>query len=246
MRSHPVESRPDWSTLGDAIDGEVVLPESPAYDRVPQPFNRRFGDVLPLAVVRCASPEDAAETIAFLTRHDLESATRSGGHCFAGHSSTTGVAVDVTPMASVTVADGVATVGAGARLGRVYDALQDHGRAIPAGTCPPVGIAGLALGGGLGILGRRYGLTSDLLVRVQIVLADGRILECDNNHHDDLFWALRGAGAGNVGVVTSFHFRTVPAPDVTNVHATWPYLEAADTVLGRGGRRSDPTSWRRA
>jgi FAD/FMN-containing dehydrogenase len=230
MRSHPEESPSDWSTLGDAIDGELVLPGSPAYDRVPQPFNMRFGDVQPLAVVRCARPEDVAETIAFLTRHNLESAPRSGGHCYAGQSSTTGVVVDVTPMASVTVAAGMATVGAGARLGRVYDALQDHGLAIPAGTCPPVGIAGLTLGGGLGILGRRYGLTSDQLVRVQIVLADGRILECDDNHHNDLFWALRGAGAGNFGVVTSFHFRTVPAPDVTNVHATWPYSQATDLI----------------
>jgi FAD/FMN-containing dehydrogenase len=230
MRSHPADPPPDWPTLSDAIDGEVVLPESAAYDRVHPAFNLRFGNVRPQAVVRCAGPEDVAETIAFLGRHDLGSAVRSGGHCFAGHSSTAGVVVDVTPMASVTVSDGVATIGAGARLGRVYDALQDHGLAIPAGTCPPVGIAGLALGGGLGILGRRHGLTSDHLVRARIVLADGRILDCDESHHGDLFWALRGAGAGNFGVVTSFDFRPVAAPDVTNVHATWPYSQAVALI----------------
>jgi FAD/FMN-containing dehydrogenase len=230
VRSDPVDSPPDWQTLQRAIDGEVVLPGSPAYGRVHQPFNLRFSNVRPLAVVRCASPDDVAATIAFLARHDLESVTRSGGHCFAGHSSTRGVLVDVSPMASVTVADGVATVGAGARLDGVYDALEGHGVTIPAGTCPPVGIAGLALGGGLGILGRTYGLTSDHLVRAQIVLADGRIVECDERDYDDLFWALRGAGAGNFGVVTSFKLSTVPAPDVTNVHVNWSFSEAVAVI----------------
>jgi FAD/FMN-containing dehydrogenase len=93
-----------------------------------------------------------------------------------------------------------------------------------------VGIAGLALGGGLGILGRTYGVTSDHLAGAQIVLADGRILECDEHHHDDLFWALRGAGAGNFGVVTSFEFRTVPAPEATNVHLSWPFSLAVPVI----------------
>jgi FAD/FMN-containing dehydrogenase len=232
MRPDPADTTPRWTTLQAAIAGEVALPGSSGYDQVQQPFNLRFDHVQPRAVVRCAAPEDVAETISFLGRHGLESATRSGGHCFAGHSSTRGVVVDVTLMSSVTVSDRVATVGAGARLGAVYDALQDHGLVVPAGTCPPVGIAGLALGGGLGILGRRYGVTSDQLLRAQIVLADGRILECDENHHDDLFWALRGAGAGNFGVVTSFDFRTVSAPHATNLHATWPYSQAAAVIEG--------------
>jgi FAD/FMN-containing dehydrogenase len=229
MEDSPASS-PDWPALQGAIAGEVVLAGSPSYDRVEPPFNARFHDVRPQAIVRCATPEDVRETISFLAGHRLEMAMRSGGHCFAGHSSTAGVVVDVTPMRGVGVSGGVATVGAGARLGDVYDALQQHGLAIPAGTCPPVGIAGLVLGGGLGILGRTYGVTSDRLVRAQIVLADGRILECDEHHDADLFWALRGAGAGNFGVVTSFQLRTVPAPDATNVHAAWPYSHAAAVI----------------
>ena len=79
------------------------------------------------------------------------------------------------------------------------------------------------------------------------MLADGRILECDEHHDADLFWALRGAGAGNFGVVTSFQFRTVPAPDATNIHAAWPYSQAAvSSGPGRVGRRSGPTSWPQA
>jgi FAD/FMN-containing dehydrogenase len=227
---HSLGSSPDWPTLQGVIAGEVVLAGSPTYDRVDPPFNARFHDVRPQAIVRCATPEDVRETVSFLADHRLETAMRSGGHCFAGHSSTPGVVVDVTPMRAVGVSGGVATVGAGARLGDVYDALQQHGLAVPAGTCPPVGIAGLVLGGGLGILGRAYGVTSDHLVRAQIVLADGRIVECDEHHDPDLFWALRGAGAGNFGVVTSFQFRTVPAPEATNIHAAWPYSQAAAVI----------------
>jgi len=124
----------------------------------------------------------------------------------------------------------VATVGAGARLGEVYEALQQHDVTIPAGTCPPVGVAGLTLGGGLGILGRKYGVTSDRLIGAQVVLADGRILDCDQSHNEDLFWALRGAGGGNFGVVTSLVFQTVPVPEVTNFHLAWPYLRAVSVI----------------
>jgi FAD/FMN-containing dehydrogenase len=93
-----------------------------------------------------------------------------------------------------------------------------------------VGIAGLTLGGGLGILGRRYGVTSDHLLGAQVVLADGRIVDCDEVHDGELFWALRGAGAGNFGVVTSLVFRTVPASSATNFHLTWAYSHAAAVI----------------
>jgi len=218
---------PDWEALQGVIAGAVVLPGSPDYEELPKPFNARFDDVCPQAVVLCATPQDVSETISFVTRHRLECAMRSGAHCFAGRSASRGVVIDVTPMRSVSVSGGVATVGAGARLGHVYDSLQEHDLAIPAGTCPSVGAAGLTLGGGLGILGRRYGVTSDHLIGAQIVLADGRVAECDDSHEEDLFWALRGAGAGTFGVVTSLVFRAVPAPAATNFHLAWPFARAA-------------------
>jgi FAD/FMN-containing dehydrogenase len=223
-------STPSWQALQAGIAGEVVLPGSPAYQELPKPFNARFHDIRPQAIVRCATPQDVAETISFTRRHGLACAPRSGGHCFAGRSVTPGLVIDVTPMASVSVSGQVATVGAGARLGAVYDALQQQGLAIPAGTCPPVGVAGLTLGGGLGILGRHYGVTSDRLVAAQVVLGDGRVLDCDEHHDEDLFWALRGAGAGNFGVVTSLVFGAIPAPEVTNVHLVWPPARAAAVI----------------
>jgi FAD/FMN-containing dehydrogenase len=223
-------SMPSWQALQGGIAGDVVLPGSPTFETLPKLFNARFHDVRPQAIIRCATPEDVAETISFAVRHGLECATRSGGHCFAGRSVGRGLIIDVTPMGSVSVSGDVAVVGAGARLGVVYESLQQQGLAIPAGTCPTVGVAGLTLGGGLGILGRSYGVTSDRLLAARIVLADGRVLDCDQHHHQDLFWALRGAGAGNFGVVTSLVFGAVPAPQVTNFHLTWPPARAAALI----------------
>jgi FAD/FMN-containing dehydrogenase len=134
------------------------------------------------------------------------------------------------PMRSVSVSNGVATAGAGARLGDLYDALAEHDLTIPAGCGPSVGISGLTLGGGLGILGRKYGLTSDHLLAAQIVLADGRVIECDDNHDEELFWALRGAGGCNFGVVTSLTFNTIPAPDATAFHLIWPHTQATALI----------------
>ena len=130
----------------------------------------------------------------------------------------------------MSVAGGVATVGAGARLGDLYDALTKHELTIPAGCGPSVGIAGLTLGGGLGILGRKHGLTCDHLLSAQVVLADGRVVECDEHHHEALFWALRGAGGGQFGVVTSLVFRTLAEPAATSFRLRWPHTHAAAVI----------------
>jgi FAD/FMN-containing dehydrogenase len=221
---------PDWGPLERAIDGSVGLPGSESYEAHHRPFNARFNEVESEAVVSCVNPHDVAETLAFVRRHGEAFAVRAGGHSFAGHSTTRGVLVDVGPMRSVSVSGGLVTVGAGATLGEVYGALEEHGLAIPGGTCPPVGVCGLTLGGGLGILGRTYGVTSDSLVGAEIVLADGRIVASDEHHDEDLFWALRGAGTGNFGVVTSLVFRPVPAPEATNLHLSWPFSDAAAVI----------------
>jgi FAD/FMN-containing dehydrogenase len=219
-----------WAALDAEIAGEVALPGSAGYELARKPPIARFHDVRPEAVVRCATPGDVTATISLARRAGLPTAIRSGGHCFAGHSSTGGVLIDVSPMRSVVVEGEVATVGAGARLGELYDSLAGRGRTIPAGCGPTVGISGLALGGGLGILGRRHGLTCDHLLAAQAVLADGRIVECDQHHDQDLFWALRGAGAGGFGVVTALVFGTVPAPATTCFHLVWPASDAVPVI----------------
>src|SRR4029453_13904097 len=126
------------------IAGEVALPGSPTYEASRRPFNRRFHEVAPEAFVVGSTAQDVSEAIALPGRHGLHVVIRSGGHSFAGHSTTRGVVIDVSPMRAVSVSGGLATVGAGARLGEVYDALQSHGLAIPARTCPSVGVGGRA------------------------------------------------------------------------------------------------------
>jgi FAD/FMN-containing dehydrogenase len=190
----------------------------------------RFRHVQPRVVAPCETPEDVADALARARRDGLRVAVRCGGHCFGGRSSTDGLLIDVSPMRSVTVGDGTATVGAGAVLGDLYDALDAHGRTIAGGCGPTVGIAGLALGGGLGILGRRHGLTSDQLVAAQVVLADGRVVECDEQRDGDLFWALRGSGGGQFGVVCRLELRTLPAPRVTTLDLVWPLAHAAAAI----------------
>jgi FAD/FMN-containing dehydrogenase len=184
----------------------------------------RFAATRPAAVMPCATAEDIAAAVSFARRNHHPVAVRGGGHCFAGRSTTTGVVIDVRPMTGVRLDGDRAVIGAGTRLGEVYDALAAHRRTIAAGCGPTVGIAGLTLGGGLGVLGRRYGLTSDNLVAATVVLADGRTVAAG----DDLLWMLRGGGAP--GVVTSLTFRTVPAPAATGFRLIFPPGSAADVL----------------
>jgi FAD/FMN-containing dehydrogenase len=184
----------------------------------------RFAGIRPAAVLPCATPADVAAALARARHQGLPVAVRGGGHCFAGRSSTTGVVVDVSPMTGVRVDGDRATIGAGTRLAEVYDRLAGHGRTLPAGCGPTVGIAGLTLGGGLGILGRRHGLTCDHLLGARVVLADGREVEAG----DDLLWVLRGGGAP--GVVTELTFATVPAPDSTAFRLAFPAAAAVDVL----------------
>src|SRR5215212_766588 len=129
----------DWGALQRAIDGDEVMPGSANYESVRKPVMARFEHVRPAAVVRCATPTDVAATLAVARGLRLPTAIRSGGHSVAGRSSTDGIVLDVTPMRSVAVAEEVATVGAGVRLGDLYDELAEHGLTIPAGCGSSVG-----------------------------------------------------------------------------------------------------------
>lgn len=184
----------------------------------------RFAAIRPFAVLSCATVADVVAAVGEVREGRHTVAVRGGGHCFAGRSSSTGIVIDTSPMAGVDVDGDRAVIGAGTRLAEVYDVLAAAGRTIPAGCGPTVGIAGLTLGGGLGILGRRYGLTCDSLVAARVVLPDGRVVEAG----DDLLWMLRGGGAP--GVVCSLTFTTVPAPRSTAFRLGFPPAAAADVV----------------
>ncbi len=195
-------------------------------------FNTRFDAISPQAIAYCQSGSDVRQAVLWARRHGVRVAARAGGHSYAGYSTTPGVVVDVSRIGAVRVdaAGKTAVVGAGARLIDVYEALWKRRVAIPAGSCPTVGIAGLALGGGVGFASRKLGLTCDNLLSATIVTPRGAVLECSKREHPDLFWALRGGGGGNFGVVTSFRLRVHPVSTVTTFSVDWPWAQAARVV----------------
>lgn len=218
----------DWSALADGLAGELIRTGEPHYRLARQNFDPTFDHIRPAAIAYCHHGHDVAECLRFARRYHLPVTPRCGGHSYLGTSLGPGLVIDVGPMARVRAdrASGTAAVGAGARLVDVYTALATHGVSIPAGSCPTVGIAGLALGGGLGVVGRAYGTTSDNLRAVDIVTTDGRRRHCDRHHDPDLFWACRGGGGGTFGIATEFTFATHPAADIVLFFLRWPWSRA--------------------
>ncbi|MCB9598219.1 MAG: FAD-binding oxidoreductase [Sandaracinaceae bacterium] len=222
----------DWARLAEQLDGRLVRPDAPDYATARLLFDPRFDDLRPAGIAYCASESDVQRSIAFARDHGLPFAARCGGHSYGGYSSGAGLVCDVSPLSTVRVdaAGGAAVLGAGARLIDIYAGLAARGLALPGGSCPSVGIAGLTLGGGQGVLSRKLGLTCDALSSLRIVTADATIHACDAGRDDDLFWASRGGGGGNFGVATSFTFRADPVAELTRFALPWPWAAAADVI----------------
>jgi len=220
-----------YGQLARTIQGDVVVPSDPAYTQARVLYDTRFDGVHPRAVVFVESIADVEKTVRWARKHALRLTPRSGGHSYGGYSVSPGVVVDVSRLHGVTVApNGRAAVGAGARLIDVYDRLWQHGVTVPAGTCPTVGIAGLTQGGGIGFAARKFGLTCDNLVQAILVTADGRALVAGPREHADLYWAVRGGGGGNFGIVTRLVFRTHAVANVATCTVAWPWSDARQVV----------------
>lgn len=229
-----------WAALAAAATGTLLRPSSVGFNAAKQTENPRFDDAAPLGILLAASAADVAAGIAFARNTGTPLAVRSGGHNYAGWSAGGASGTDVKPSLVISTQglDGVtlsndgstATIGPGAPLAKVYEALGTRGRAIGAGSCGTVAIGGLTLGGGVGVLSRSFGLTCDQLTAVEIVTADGVVHHASASKDQDLFWASRGGGGGSTGIVTSMTFATRPAPDVTMFALSWPWSAAADVV----------------
>lgn len=235
----PPAAGPNWKGLGSRVAGRLELPGAGAYEEVKRVENPRFDAARPLAVLSAATSDDVSAAVRFAAEEAVPLVTRAGGHSYSGYSSgdagAAGLApslvVDVRGLSEITVhMDGTVTVGAGASLIAVYAALGLKGRALAGGSCPTVGVAGLTLGGGVGVLTRAYGLTSDALVSVELVTSRGDKVTASARENTDLFWACRGGG-GQVGILTSLTFRTVPAPTISTVFLEWSFSDAIPVIL---------------
>ena len=223
-----------WRSLARALRGQLVLPTTPGFSTRALLYNSKFTSLRPQAIAYCTGSDDVARCIDFVNTHDVAFAARSGGHSYGGYSSSPGLIIDVSRLNAieVDVTSRRAKIGAGARLIDVYNVLGQHGLVLPSGSCPTVGIAGITLGGGVGVFARKFGLTCDHLYSSRLVTASATQLSANAETHSDLWWALRGGGGGNFGVVTSFDFDLAPMPRVTLFSQQFPWRAAASVLEG--------------
>jgi FAD/FMN-containing dehydrogenase len=224
-------STTEVGALAARVSGPVLVPGDAAYDAARSVHNGLI-DRRPALIVRCRTTADVVAALAFARAQGLDVSVRGGGHSVAGRAVTDGAAmIDLAEMKRIAVDPDRATATAegGVLWGELNDAAAAHGLAVTGGAISTTGIAGLTLGGGLGWLMAKYGLAADNLLSVELVTADGDVLEVDAESHPDLFWALRGGG-GNFGIATSFTYRVHPLETVVGGLIAHP-IDAAPDLL---------------
>ena len=231
-RSQNTVSEQAWRDLADNLRGRLLRPGEHGFDAAALPDNVRFASVQPLGIAECASVEDVSYALRWCQDVGLPQVPRSGGHSYYGYSTTDGLLIRVTGMNTVRYDSQSARVVAsgGAQNRNMVAALQPHNVMVPGGNCPTVGVAGLALGGGLGYSMRSLGLTADNLVSTQVVLADGQVVTASRTENPDLFWALRGGAGGNFGINTELTFDAHPAKDCTWFTLEYPAARHAEVL----------------
>lgn len=214
------------------LTGRVVMPGSPGYDEARQVYNGRF-DKFPAVIVYCGMPQDVVNAVRWVRRQQLPFRIRCGGHSYEAFSLVDGgLVIDVSELVTLQVdrGAGIAQVGAGWQLLPLYEALWNQRVAIPTGTCPTVGISGITLGAGYGLLSRLWGMTCDQLLELELVTVQGNLIRVNERQYGDLFWACRGGGGGNFGVITSFTFRVQPVETVSRYRMTWDFSDLKKVV----------------
>lgn len=204
----------------------TTLPDDITYNTVRFNFNKRF-NVFPHAILTPSNDTELSFIIKITQELNLSFSIRSGGHCAEPASLSMGYIVDLSNMSSIKLdlKKEEAIIGAGCRLGTIVETLGKQNYAIPTGTCQSVAIGGLALGGGLGMLSRPFGLTCDSIKSMRVITADGNTIETSADNYPDLFWALKGAGNGSFGVVTDFTFAIQQIKEVSTFEMDWTWDE---------------------
>ena len=219
-------------TFAAGLRGDVLLRSSPNYDRTRLVWNASF-DKKPALIARCTGAADVQQAVNFAREHQLLTAVRAGGHSYSGKSSCDGgLMIDLQPMQGVRIDPETkqAFLESGSLLGQLDHECAAFGLATTAGTVSHTGAAGLTLGGGLGRLGRRFGLACDNATAFDIVTADGRFLRANGHENSDLYWGLRGGG-GNFGIVTSIEYRLHDMdPVILGGELVWPVAQARDVL----------------
>jgi FAD/FMN-containing dehydrogenase len=205
--SSPVTAR-TWDRLARHLEGGLILPFDPAYATAKQLELGQFDVVNPQAVAYCVSPADVSTAVRFAQDTSLPVAVRSGGHSYGGYSTTPGLVVDVITT------------------------LAPHGLVISEGGCPTVAAGGFLQGGGFGFLTRSLGMTCDVVTSAEVVLADGTTVTASPREHSDLFWAIRGGGGGNFGIVTTYTVTPHVGDRLSMTAIFFPYDRAADVLHG--------------
>lgn len=235
------ELRPDF-------EGDLLRPEDPGYEGARVVWNAMV-EARPAIIARCLRTRDVVAAVRAAKRHNLRTSVRAGGHGVSGKALVDGgLTIDLTQMRRVEVdpENLVVTAQGGCQLGDVDAATSAHGLVVPAGIVSETGLPGLALGGGIGWLSRKFGMTCDNFISLEIVTAAGEVLDIDEQHHPDLFWAVRGGG-GNFGVVTEFRLRAHRFPNEIRVGLSIYMPEHAAEALKEYAARyphvPDELSW---
>ncbi len=220
--------------MAERTGARVIGADSPGYAMARLPWNARYDDVLPAAIVKTQSPAAVAGAVGVAREFGVDFRIRSGRHSFAGFSTTDGIIIDTSTLNQIELSadQHTVTVGAGASNLAVYQRLSPRDVTFAGGTCPTVGVAGLALGGGIGRMSQAYGVTSDTVRAMSVVLADGTEAEASPDQNPDLFWALRGGAGGNFAAVTSLTFDVFPTEArYTTWTLTFAWAAAAELMM---------------
>ncbi|HUQ54783.1 FAD-binding oxidoreductase [Lentzea sp.] len=219
-----------WEALRGRLSGELTRPADAGYDTARQLQIVEYDRVRPDAIAFCASTADVQACLTFAAEQGISVAPRSGRHNFAGWSTTEGLVVDTSRIDHVRGGGATVGLGPGALAVEVVAALHQHGQQVVTGICPTVCMGGYLLGGGIGWQTRSSGPASDHVVSVDLVTADGQAVRASADENADLFWALRGGGGGNFGIVTGFEVRPVSVPSMTNFTLSWSWEHALDLL----------------